>query len=375
MPPQGGANVRQVKLGLFMMPNHPPHRSYADGHAHDLDTLVYADQLGLEEAWVGEHFTCRREPMPCPDILIAQALAKTERIRLGAGAFLLPYHLPAELAHRVCWLDHISGGRFMVGIGAGGLPTDCELFGVDGAAGENRERMVEAFDLMVKFWTSTGPFEHSGKYYKGGRPVGMGDLGLAYHMTPFTKPYPKIAIAGLSNASPTLRFAGQRGFIPMSLAWSPDYLRSHWRVFSEGADAAGLVADRRDWRVGCETYIAETDAQARRLVIEGSVGESWREYMLPLLRELNFLGACKHDQSVPDSDVTVEYLADKVWIVGSPRTAIEKLGRLRQQVGEFGTLLQVIYDHTDEKTAYRESMAALQNEVLPAFGDIALAAQ
>lgn len=364
-----------MDLGFFMMPNHPPHRDYREGHEHDLDTLVFGDKLGVTEGWVGEHFTCRREPVPCPDILIAQAFLQTKKIMLGAGAFLLPYHLPAELAHRVCWLDHISGGRFMVGIGAGGLPTDCELFGVDGASGENRDKMVEAFDLMVKFWTSTGPFDHKGKHYKGGRPVGMPEMGLAYHLSPLTKPYPKIAIAGLSQSSPTLRFAGLRGFIPMSLAWSPDYLKSHWEAYVEGAEAAGKPVERKNWRVGCEIYIAETDAEARRRICEGSVGENWRNYMIPLLKKLNFLGACKHDQSVPDSDVTVEYLADKVWIVGSPQTAIEKLGRLRQQVGEFGTLLQVIYDHVDEKTAYRESLTALHDEVLPAFDKLEVAAQ
>jgi alkanesulfonate monooxygenase SsuD/methylene tetrahydromethanopterin reductase-like flavin-dependent oxidoreductase (luciferase family) len=354
-----------MQLGMFMMPNHPPHRAYAEAHAHDLDTLVFADGLGLSEAWVGEHFTCKREPLPCPDILIAQAFLKTSRIKLGAGAFLLPYHVPAELAHRVCWLDHISGGRFMVGIGAGGLPTDCDLFGVDGAAGENRDMMVEAFDLMVKFWTSEGPFEHTGTYYKGGRPRGMAKLGLAYHMTPLTKPYPRVAIAGLSASSPTLRFAGLRGFIPMSLAWSPNYLRSHWEAYVEGAEASGKPVDRNDWRVGCEVYIAETDAEARKLAIDGALGESWRAYMLPLLKELDFLGACKHDPSVSDSDVTVEYLADNVWMIGSPNTVAEKLGALRHKVGAFGCLLQVIYDHTDEMTAYRESVTALKNEVLP----------
>jgi alkanesulfonate monooxygenase SsuD/methylene tetrahydromethanopterin reductase-like flavin-dependent oxidoreductase (luciferase family) len=364
-----------MELGMFFMPNHPPHRAYAEGHAHNLDTLEFADRIGFDEAWVGQHFTARREPLPCPDILIAQALVKTKRIRLGAGAYLLPYHLPAELAHRICWLDHISGGRFMVGIGAGGLPTDCELFGVDGAAGENRDKMVEAFDLMVKFWTSTGPFQHKGKHYKGGRPQGMGNLGLAYHMEPFTKPYPKIAIAGLSQSSPTLRFAGLRGFIPMSLAWSPDYLVSHWEAVTEGADAAGKPANRKDWRVGCEMYVAETDAEARKRIINGAVGESWRNYMIPLLGKLGALGACKHDQSVADSDVTVEYLADNVWIVGSPNTVIEKLGRLQDKVGKFGCLLNVIYDHTDEMTAYREHLTALRQEVMPAFSEASIAAQ
>jgi alkanesulfonate monooxygenase SsuD/methylene tetrahydromethanopterin reductase-like flavin-dependent oxidoreductase (luciferase family) len=355
-----------MDAGLFMMPNHPPHRDYAEGHFHNLDTLAFADAIGFEEAWIGEHFTCKREPLPAPDLLIAQALLKTERIRLGAGAFLLPYHVPAELAHRIAWLDRISGGRFMVGIGAGGLPTDHVMFDVDAAAGENRDMMAEAFELMVKFWTIDGPFQHEGKYYKGGRPEPIGP-NLAFHLQPMTKPYPKVSIAGLSGSSPTLRFAGSRGLMPMSLCWSPDHLISHWRVYCEGADSAGLTPNRADWRIGCEIMIAETDAEARRLAVEGSLGECWRNYMLPLMRQNNFISGCKHDQSVPDSDVTVDYLADKVWIVGSPKTAAEKLARLRDTVGDFGCLLQVVYDHLDDMEAYRGSLTALRDEVMPQF--------
>jgi alkanesulfonate monooxygenase SsuD/methylene tetrahydromethanopterin reductase-like flavin-dependent oxidoreductase (luciferase family) len=356
-----------MQLGLFMMPNHPPRRGYADAHAHDLDTLGFADRMGFVEGWVGEHFTARREPVPCPDILIAQAFTLTRNIRLGAGAFLLPYHVPAELAARISYLDHISGGRFMAGIGAGGLPTDWELFGVDGASGQHRAMMNEAIDLMVKLWTSTGPFEHHGKYYKGGRAAGMPELGLQFHLQPLTKPHPTIAIAGLNEYSPTLKFAGKRGFTPMSLAWSPDYLLTHWQAYRDGCEAAGRPARLSDWRVGCETYIAETDSEARRRAISGEIGESWRTYLLPMLKEWGMLGACKHDQSVADSDVTVDYLVDKVWMVGSPRTVTEKLGAMRDKVGQFGCLLQVIYDHLDEFDAYRWSLTALAEEVAPAF--------
>jgi alkanesulfonate monooxygenase SsuD/methylene tetrahydromethanopterin reductase-like flavin-dependent oxidoreductase (luciferase family) len=226
--------------------------------------------------------------------------------------------------------------------------------------------MVEAFDLMVKFWTSDGPFEHVGRYFKGGRPSPIGP-NLAFHLQPATKPYPRVAIAGLSDSSPTLRFAGTRGLIPMSLCWSPDHLLSHWRVYSEGAESAGMTPDRKDWRIGCEILIAETDAEARRLAVDGLLGECWRNYMLPLMRGNGFVAACKHDQGVADSDVTVDYLADKVWIVGSPQTAVEKLGGLRDKIGEFGCLLQVVYDHLEDMESYRASLTALQEEVLPQF--------
>jgi alkanesulfonate monooxygenase SsuD/methylene tetrahydromethanopterin reductase-like flavin-dependent oxidoreductase (luciferase family) len=355
-----------MEVGLFMMPNHPMHRDYAEGHAHNLDTLAFVDGKGFHEAWIGEHFTCKREPLPATDLLIAQALMQTEKIRLGAGAFLLPYHVPAELAHRIAWLDHISKGRFMVGIGAGGIPTDFTMFGVDAAAGENRDMMIEAFELMVKFWTIDGPFRHEGRFYKGGRPEPIGP-NLAFHLKTLTKPYPRVAIAGLSGSSPTLRFAGTRGLIPMSLCWSPDHLLSHWQVYTEGAEKSGLTPNRADWRIGCEIFIAETDEEARRWAIEGPLGECWHNYMLPLMRENGYISGCKHDQSVPDADVTVEYLADRVWIVGSPKTVAEKLAALRDRVGDFGCLLQVVYDHLDEPEPYRTSLAVLREEILPQF--------
>ena len=90
-----------MKYGLFMMPSHPPERNIYDAHQWDLNYLALCDALGYDEAWIGEHFTSPWEPIPAPDIMIAQALMRTTRIKLGTGVHLLPYHHPAELAHRI----------------------------------------------------------------------------------------------------------------------------------------------------------------------------------------------------------------------------------------------------------------------------------
>ena len=66
-----------MEAGLFMMPNHPTHRADADGHSCNLGTLAFADGKKFHEAWIGEHFTRKREPVPAPDLLIAQALLRT----------------------------------------------------------------------------------------------------------------------------------------------------------------------------------------------------------------------------------------------------------------------------------------------------------
>ena len=111
------------------MPSHPPERSIRDGQRQDLDDLERLDALGFEEAWIGEHFTAAWEPCPAPDLLIAQALLRTKRIRLGPLGHLLPYHHPVELAHRVAYLDHMAEGRYQLGVGVSALPTDHDLFG------------------------------------------------------------------------------------------------------------------------------------------------------------------------------------------------------------------------------------------------------
>ena len=111
-----------MKLGLFMMPSHPPERNIYDSHQRDLDYLALVDELGYDEAWIGEHFTAPWEPIPAPDLMIAQALMRTSRIRLGVGSHLLPFHHPAELAHRVAYLGHLAQGRFMFGIGGQRTP-------------------------------------------------------------------------------------------------------------------------------------------------------------------------------------------------------------------------------------------------------------
>ena len=71
------------------MPSHPPERSIRDGQLWDLHDLDRLDALGFDEAWIGEHFTAAWEPCPAPDLLIAQALLRTKRIRLGPRGAVL----------------------------------------------------------------------------------------------------------------------------------------------------------------------------------------------------------------------------------------------------------------------------------------------
>ena len=358
-----------MKYGLFMMPSHPPERDVFQAHQWDLDCLELADNLGFDEAWIGEHFTSPWEPIPAPDLMIAQALMRTKNIKLATGVHLLPYHHPAELAHRVAYLDHMAQGRFMFGIGSGGLPSDYALFDVDGVGGEHRDMTRESLDIILKIWQNKGPFEYKGKYWNVNIPEEMFGF-LRYFLNPYQKPYPPIGVAAASIASETLKIAGERGFIPMSLGLNAEYIASHWEAVSEGAARTGLTPSRQDWRIVRDVFIADSDDEAWEKSVNGMLGRVWRDYLIPLFQNFDLLKTFKHDQSVPDNQVTPEYLAEHQWMIGSPATVEAKLRRLYEMSGGFGTLLVLIYDYMEDQAGWEKSMRLLAQEVMPNLRDV-----
>jgi alkanesulfonate monooxygenase SsuD/methylene tetrahydromethanopterin reductase-like flavin-dependent oxidoreductase (luciferase family) len=226
---------------------------------------------------------------------------------------------------------------------------------------------------MRRLWTSTEPFEFAGKYWTVRRPADDGDL-YRMHIWPYTKPYPQIAIAGFSPSSPTLELAGRNGFIPLSLSFGNTYLASHWRAVEKGVAAVGRKADRGIWRVGRDVYVADTDREAWNKVLNGTIGDQYRNFWLPVLKRIGMLATCKHDPNVADSDVTVEYMMEHNMCIGSPETVERKIRRIEEFSGGFGCLLMISYDHLDDMQGWRESTSRLAQEIMPKFAAVGAAA-
>jgi alkanesulfonate monooxygenase SsuD/methylene tetrahydromethanopterin reductase-like flavin-dependent oxidoreductase (luciferase family) len=253
-------------------------------------------------------------------------------------------------------------------VAASSIPTDQAMFGVDAATARAMTR--ESLDLILKLWNEPGPFTEQGKYWKVSRPEPIAGIFTPF-LKPVQSPHPPIGVAGLSPSSDTLKWAGERGYIPMSLNLNANYLSGHWAAVEAGAAAAGRTASRSDWRIVREVLVADTDAEARRLAIEGAMGRMTREYSLKVVSAFGALPFLKHDPEVPDSDVTVEYLAETSWLIGSPDTVAAKIRELHQRLGGFGALLALGFDYLDQPDAWRRSLHLLANEVAPKLADLA----
>src|SRR5260221_12858245 len=152
-----------MKLGLFLIPPHAPKRNYPEFLEEDREAILLAENLGYEEPGVGEHYGAATEPIPDPLQFMATLIPITKSIKFGTSVLNLPQHHPAVVAGNCAMFDHLAAGRFIMGIGPGGLGSDFELFKV---MDKNRaEMMVESIETIHKIWSSDPPYRIPGQYW------------------------------------------------------------------------------------------------------------------------------------------------------------------------------------------------------------------
>jgi alkanesulfonate monooxygenase SsuD/methylene tetrahydromethanopterin reductase-like flavin-dependent oxidoreductase (luciferase family) len=357
-----------MNFGFFMMPVHHPSKGLPRTIDEDMHTVILADELGFDEVWIGEHFTIPWENLPAPDLFIAKALGLTKNIKIGTGVVLLQLHDPKMLAHRIAMLDHLAQGRFYFGVGTGGVPTEFEFFGVE--EDQRHARAAEVVDAVLKIWEADGPFDYQGQFHHITSPTPIPEVGLGLWLKPYTNPHPPIAVAGVSRNSSTIEWAGENGWIPLTTDILPlEHVPSHWEAYQRGAAKGGKVADRREWRVSLDIHVAETTEEARNDVLNHGMARTFNEYFFPLFRRMGMMDLLKSDDSMPDQDLTVEYLLENRWVVGDPDYCLQKIREVYDTVGGFGTLLQLSQDWDPPEKGWK-SMELFMKHIAPELRDL-----
>jgi len=79
----------------------------------------FAERHGFESIWVTEHHFSGYGSIGVPSVYAAGIAQRTRRIRIGYGVAVVPLHHPLRLAEEISWVDHLSEGRVVVGVGPG----------------------------------------------------------------------------------------------------------------------------------------------------------------------------------------------------------------------------------------------------------------
>jgi alkanesulfonate monooxygenase SsuD/methylene tetrahydromethanopterin reductase-like flavin-dependent oxidoreductase (luciferase family) len=139
-------NFMHVGFGpLFQNPNN--RLSDAEVYRQELRLAEMAEPLGFDSIWsVEHHFT---DYTMCPDVLqfLSYMAAKTTHARLGSMVVVLPWHDPVRVTEQIALLDHLSGGRMILGLGRGLARVEYEGYRID--QNEGRQRFLEYADLVL----------------------------------------------------------------------------------------------------------------------------------------------------------------------------------------------------------------------------------
>jgi len=358
-----------MKCGYFHTPYILPHRSAPEVFDWSLKLAVVCDEAGFADFMIGEHSTLAWENIPSPEIIIGACVNITKNIRFAPMAHLLPYHNPATLAMQVGWLSQILKERYFFGVAPGGHHTDAILHGYS-SVGELFEPMLEALALIERIWDGK-PFLEQGKHFKAGFPgpdtMPGYDVLIANNAPWGGRENLEIAVTGLSAPSPSMKFAGERNYSPISFFGGTAQMRSHWETWSAAAQAAGYATDRSRFRICRDIFIADSDAEAKRRAKDSGLGECWRQYLMPIYKKFNLLQGLIDDSgtSIAPNDIDEDFLAEHVWLCGSPATVVRKLEQMAEVAGPWGMIVINSHDNMDNSAPYFESLQRLAQEVAP----------
>jgi limonene 1,2-monooxygenase len=311
-----------VQHGLFIAPYHDVDESPTIALRRDLEIVAWAERLGFAEAWFGEHHSTGWETICSPELMIAAAAERTNRIRLGTGVVSMPYHSPLMVANRIVQLDHMTMGRVMFGMGPGLLPTDAEMIGVE--IKSLRDKLTEVAEVMVAL-LSGEEVTHRTSWYTLDR--------ARTHLRPYTLPHPEIAVASAITPSGGM-LAGKHGFGMLCVAATEaagfDVLGENWKIANEIAAEQGRTMDPAKLRLVVPMHVAATREQARAEVAEGIA--RWVEYFDRVAPK----GMRGMSGAGDPADLLIE--AGRA-VIGTPADAIAMIERLQAKQGEFGVVL------------------------------------
>lgn len=362
-----------MKSGIFHVPYMRPERTPREVFDYSVLIAREADQAGFADFMVGEHATQGWESVPNPEIVIGACARETERLRFAPMAHLLGLHQPGSLAIQVGWLSQVLQGRYFLGVGPGAYPRDAIIRGQAADLSEARPRRDEALEIMQRVWKRE-PFHFEGEYFTGGFPEEepAGEDGHQEHVMPNFAPWGgpenlEIAVTALSHNSSSMRYAGEHGFSPISFFGGYAIARSHWDTYAAGGASKDLPADRARFRICRDVCVADTDKEAKRRALDGGLGYCWEKYLVPIYARFGILNGYIEDSGtgIDVADIDMDFIAEHVWLCGSPETVTRKIEESYERTGGYGEIVVNTHDYIDDPKPWIESLHRIAEEVVP----------
>jgi alkanesulfonate monooxygenase SsuD/methylene tetrahydromethanopterin reductase-like flavin-dependent oxidoreductase (luciferase family) len=344
-----------MKLAIWSTTTPRPNSTQVEMFRRQLEEVALAERIGIDQIWFFEHHLNPNGPVPSPNLLIAAAAPRTERIRFASMVNILPFRHPLLVAEEAAMLDNLTGGRFDMGLGRGLRPPEFEAFGVDQQ--QSREMFLESFEIIRRVFADE-MFEHRGQYWTVRK-----DAPLAPPLV--QRPHPPFLVSAQSEES--LRWAATHDIPFAQIDSLAEQARRDAALYRDAQTAHGHTPASRLYLMR-EIYVTESDDRARaeaepwmrqhwelwnrytQFTHGGKLPESydfWRR-QAPMLHAMGF----------------EEIVAQDMVILGGPETVANAILRLVGQLDLMGLAMifklgAMPYDMVER------SMALFGEEVMP----------
>ena len=240
-----------MQLGVYLNAQHPVGDDPARRFAETVEQVRLIRALGFDSIWGGEHHaTPGFHYFPLLPLLQRLA-AEADGLWVGTNVVLLPLHNPVEIAEIGAFLDVITGGRCLLGLGLGYRPEEFAIFGVPMA--ERVSRLVEGITIIRRLWTEDA-VTHHGRHWRLD--------GVSIRPRPLQAPRPPILVGAQVPASiaRAARIADGWTAVPVTTV---DEFAAEAAAFQAARAAAGLPPSRHVCRL-LEVACAPDEATAIR---------------------------------------------------------------------------------------------------------------
>ena len=258
-----------MRFGIFY--EHQMPRPWAEGAEEKLltdalDQVELADQVGIDYVWeVEHHFLEEYSHSSAPEVFLAAASQRTQRIRLGHGIVQIPpgFNHPARVAERVATLDLVSGGRVDFGTGESSSQVELGAFGVDRDA--KRPQWEEAIDVIARMFVEQPFMGYDGRF------VSMPPRSVI--PKPKQKPHPPMWVA--CSRRETILLAARRGIGALTFAFiepeqAKEWVDEYYGIIASDACVPAGFAVNPNLAVVLPMMLHEDEATAIERGIDGA---------------------------------------------------------------------------------------------------------
>jgi alkanesulfonate monooxygenase SsuD/methylene tetrahydromethanopterin reductase-like flavin-dependent oxidoreductase (luciferase family) len=310
-----------MKVGVLTLVDHyPDQATTSERYAQIVDEAVYAEELGFDSFWIGEHhFSQYICPYPIP--LLSAIAARTSKIRLGTGVALAPHHDPIRLAEDYAMLDVLSNGRVDLVLARGAFKAGFD--GFNQSMRESKPRLRESANIIQSVWKET-PCSYSGEF--------RSFENLDLQPRPVQPSGPPIWI-GSTNVESARWVADQRMNLSVANIFGPAVpMGPAVLAFREQLEKNAEDLSQFQVSSGHHVYIGETTAKARE-----EFHPHYRAYCELIVRELtkglsqSAIDKANEAGAPFDADALFKRLVGNAVVFG-PDDAANHINQLKQEL-------------------------------------------